>query len=68
MFQALARAVYSDCSTLICDDIFNDLDVKTASEIFANVFGRKGLLRQEGRTVILATHSGMMKRLNHWYL
>lgn len=40
------------------------MDAKTASAVMANVFGREGLMKQEGRTVILATHSGMLQFQN----
>lgn len=40
------------------DDVLSGLDPKTESAVFKEVFGRKGLLRKLGTTVILATHSG----------
>ena len=57
--QALARAIYSRKELVILDDILSGLDAATEEEVFASVLGRKGLLRQQGTTVILATNAGM---------
>lgn len=54
---ALARAVYSDCRVLICDDVISALDARTASSVFTAVFSSDGLLKKQGRTAVLATHS-----------
>lgn len=53
----LARAVYSKASVLLCDDVLSALDKTTAAHIFQEVFSSNGLLRKQGRTVVLATHA-----------
>lgn len=53
----LARAVYSKAALLLCDDVLSALDKTTAGYIFEELFGATGLLRKQGRTVVLATHS-----------
>lgn len=50
---SLARAIYSQASTLLLDDIFSALDTHTTTLVYERCF-RKGLLT--GRTVILVTH------------
>jgi ABC-type multidrug transport system fused ATPase/permease subunit len=50
---SLARAVYSQTSTLLLDDIFSALDTHTTAFVYDQCF-RRGLLA--GRTVILVTH------------
>ncbi|EPE31810.1 P-loop containing nucleoside triphosphate hydrolase [Glarea lozoyensis ATCC 20868] len=54
---ALARAIYARENLLVVDDILSGLDSSTESLVFARVFGPQGLLRRQGRTVILATHA-----------
>ncbi|TQS34482.1 hypothetical protein Golomagni_05130 [Golovinomyces magnicellulatus] len=54
---ALARAVYSRASILVLDDIISALDHTTALSIIVKLFGPEGLLKSQGRTVIMATHS-----------
>ena len=54
---AIARAVYSRRKILIMDDVFSALDGATADFIFTHVFSSKGLLKQQKRTAVLATHS-----------
>jgi ABC-type multidrug transport system fused ATPase/permease subunit len=49
---ALARALYSNATLLVLDDIFSALDSHVAKEIFHALTGELG----EGRTRILATH------------
>lgn len=44
---------------VVCDDILSALDPETAKAIFTNVFSSVGILKRQGRTAILATHSGM---------
>jgi ATP-binding cassette subfamily C (CFTR/MRP) protein 1 len=39
------------------DDIFSGLDAETEEHIFNKLFGRNGLFRQLGTTVLLATHA-----------
>jgi ABC-type uncharacterized transport system ATPase subunit len=40
------------------DDVFSGLDKVTEQAVFSRVFGRDGLLRKNGTTIILATHAG----------
>ncbi|CEJ81259.1 hypothetical protein VHEMI01398 [[Torrubiella] hemipterigena] len=54
---ALARAVYSRAPILILDDILSALDRRTARLVFTRLLGADGLLRQQKRTVVIATHS-----------
>ncbi|OJK01767.1 hypothetical protein ASPACDRAFT_25680 [Aspergillus aculeatus ATCC 16872] len=54
---ALARALYARKPLVILDDVFAGLDAKTEQHVFAALFGREGLLRQEGTTTVLATNS-----------
>ncbi|KUI69238.1 Multidrug resistance-associated protein 1 [Cytospora mali] len=58
---SVARAVYSRKKLAIFDDVLSGLDSVTEELVFTRVFGRSGLLRKIGATVILATHS--VKRL-----
>jgi ABC-type multidrug transport system fused ATPase/permease subunit len=50
---SLARAIYSQASTLLLDDVFAALDTHTTVWVYDQCF-RRGLLA--GRTVILVTH------------
>ncbi|KAF4466489.1 multidrug resistance-associated [Fusarium albosuccineum] len=54
---AIARAVYSRKPVAIFDDVFSGLDKLTEQAVFSRVFGRDGLLRKNGTTIILATHA-----------
>ncbi|WXC66418.1 hypothetical protein SNK03_012197 [Fusarium graminearum] len=54
---AIARAVYSRKPIAIFDDVFSGLDKVTEQIIFTQVFGKDGLLRKNGTTIILATHA-----------
>ncbi|KAG8669721.1 hypothetical protein FPOAC2_09062 [Fusarium poae] len=54
---AIARAVYSRKHIAIFDDVFSGLDKVTEQIIFTQVFGKDGLLRKNGTTIILATHA-----------
>jgi ABC-type multidrug transport system fused ATPase/permease subunit len=54
---SLARALYLQADLLILDDVFSGLDAKTEAHVFDQVFGREGLLRRRGSTVLLSTHS-----------
>ncbi|KAK2757241.1 hypothetical protein FQN54_004755 [Arachnomyces sp. PD_36] len=58
---ALARAVYSRKGVLILDDVFSGLDTTTENQIFHNLIGADGLLRETGTTILLASSS--VKRL-----
>lgn len=51
----MARGVYSPASVLILDDPFRVLDRETGDNIFNSLFKEDGFLKQEGRTVVLAT-------------
>ncbi|EEU44794.1 uncharacterized protein NECHADRAFT_96302 [Fusarium vanettenii 77-13-4] len=54
---AIARAVYSRKPVAMFDDVFSGLDKVTEQAVFSRVFGKDGLLRKNGTTVILATHA-----------
>ncbi|RSM15280.1 hypothetical protein CEP52_000842 [Fusarium oligoseptatum] len=54
---AIARAVYSRKPVAMFDDVFSGLDKVTEQAVFSRVFGRDGLLRKNGTTIILATHA-----------
>ncbi|CZT07287.1 related to multidrug resistance protein [Rhynchosporium agropyri] len=54
---SLARALYSRNSLLILDDIMSGLDPKMEQAIAEKVLSKNGLLRRDGTTAVLATHS-----------
>ncbi|EHL02078.1 putative Uncharacterized ABC transporter ATP-binding protein/permease [Glarea lozoyensis 74030] len=54
---ALARAIYSRRDVAIIDDMLSGLDRSTEELVWNNVFGPRGIFRQYGVTVILATHT-----------
>ncbi|KAF4337201.1 multidrug resistance [Fusarium beomiforme] len=55
---AIARALYvANTDLLIFDDVLSGLDARTTDHVFRHVFGRDGLLRRRGATVILCTHN-----------
>lgn len=54
---SLARALYSRAKLVIFDDVLAGLDSVTEDLVFKRIFGREGLLRGLGATVVLATHS-----------
>lgn len=56
--QSLARAAYSGKQVFLLDDCLAGLDNETANECFNALLGSDGLLRQSGKTVIMATHTG----------
>jgi ABC-type multidrug transport system fused ATPase/permease subunit len=62
---AIARAVYSRKPVAIFDDVFSGLDKVTEQIIFTRIFGKDGLLRKNGTTVILATHAGKLILICH---
>lgn len=64
--QALARSIYSRAPILILDDILSALDRSTAQLIFSRLFAPDGLLKRQGRTVVLATHAGIVILLLLW--
>ncbi|KAI1100526.1 ABC transporter [Jackrogersella minutella] len=51
---ALARAIYSRCGIVVLDGVTSALDAKTKWNIGQKLFGKHGLLRQLGATVLLA--------------
>lgn len=53
---ALARAIYSLCPIVVCDDVLRALDARTARHIFKAVFGVEGILKKQDRTAVFATH------------
>lgn len=63
--KALARAIYSKREVSIIDDILSGLDWVTEEAVWENVFGQRGLFRQQGVTVVLATHKGWSNRSNY---
>ncbi|KAF4949196.1 hypothetical protein FGADI_9053 [Fusarium gaditjirri] len=55
---SIARALYLvDADLLIFDDVLSGLDATTTDHVFRHVFGRDGMLRHRGATVILCTHN-----------
>lgn len=46
---------YSSAPLALIDDLLSFLDGATASSIFASLLGPGGLLRQQRRTIVLAT-------------
>lgn len=55
---ALARALYNGSDMMVLDDPFSGLDNVTQSEVFDNLFGAGGILKESEATVILVTHNG----------
>lgn len=53
---AIARALYARPQLALFDDILSALDARTSQHIITHVFGRQGLLRRHGVTVVLVTH------------
>ncbi|CCG83568.1 putative ABC multidrug transporter [Taphrina deformans PYCC 5710] len=54
---ALARAVYSQQSLMLLDDVFSGLDATTEAKIFSRLLGKNGLLKRMKVTVVLVTHA-----------
>lgn len=54
--QSIARTIYARNDLAIFDDVLAGLDATTEEHIFSQVFGREGLLRKLGTTVILVTN------------
>lgn len=42
---------------MLIDDVVSGLDWATRNRVWSRVFGPLGLFRQQGTTVILATHT-----------
>ena len=55
----MARALYANKKIAIFDDCLSGLDATTSQHVFREVFGKTGLLRRRGTTVLIATHAGM---------
>lgn len=53
---SIARAVYSELSIVVLDDIFSSLDRKTAVAILTRLLGENGIFRERKTTVVLATY------------
>ena len=51
--MAIARAIVSDPTLLVCDEPTGDLDRETAEEILGLI---QLLNREQGKTVIMVTH------------
>lgn len=60
---ALARALHSRARLLILDDILSAVDRQTIKTIVERVFGKEGLCRRLGISVLMTTHSS---RSNVW--
>ncbi|KAJ3568453.1 hypothetical protein NPX13_g6414 [Xylaria arbuscula] len=54
---ALTRALYLQTDLLVLDDVFSGLDADTGDQVFGRIFGRTGLLKNRGTSVVLCTHS-----------
>ncbi|KAJ5950082.1 hypothetical protein N7454_001666 [Penicillium verhagenii] len=57
MRVALSRALYSREPVLILDDVLTGLDRETEKLVLDAVFGARGIVKELGQTVILATNS-----------
>lgn len=53
---ALARAIYSSYPILVVDDVLSALDKRTAMHVFKSVFDTDGILKREGRAVVMVAH------------
>lgn len=51
--------MYARRELVVLDDILSALDSKTENFVVQRLFGKNGLLQDQGSTVILATHSSM---------
>ena len=58
ILKAIARAIYARQKLAVFDDVFSGLDAVTEERVFRRVFGKQGLLKQTGVSVLLATHGG----------
>ncbi|ATY62911.1 multidrug resistance-associated [Cordyceps militaris] len=54
---SLARAVFSREPVILLDDVFSGVDNANVAHISEKLFGSTGLLRRNGCTIILVTHS-----------
>ncbi|QPH11461.1 hypothetical protein C2857_003221 [Epichloe festucae Fl1] len=60
---AIARALYSNKPQAIFDDVTSALDGRTLSAVSDKVFGRNGILRSRGTSVVLSTHAVQLLQL-----
>ena len=60
--------MYSRKRLVLLDDIFGGLDHKTSGLVVQNLLGDRGLLRNPGQTVILATNRGKHQAKDNRYL
>ncbi|RLM01585.1 hypothetical protein CFD26_108938 [Aspergillus turcosus] len=58
--MAIARSVYAKASIVLVDDALSGLDRRTERQVFNQVFGKQGLMRQLDSTVVLGTHSNYL--------
>jgi ATP-binding cassette subfamily C (CFTR/MRP) protein 1 len=54
---ALARALYNRPGIFVLDDVLSALDKSTEDLVFDRLFGKTGLFRKMGSTVVLATQN-----------
>lgn len=54
--------MYARCPLTILDDVFSGLDPVTDARVAQSLFGPQGLMRQPGKTVVLASHSRELAR------
>ncbi|EMC91438.1 hypothetical protein BAUCODRAFT_39613 [Baudoinia panamericana UAMH 10762] len=54
---ALARALYARKALMLVDDALGGLDASTSRHVFDDCFGINGICRDQGMTVLLATHA-----------
>jgi len=64
LWQALARAVFSQAEIVVLDDPFSALDRKTADRIVSNLLGPSGTFKQLGTTVIVTGNAGKLTEEN----
>ncbi|OIW26905.1 putative multidrug resistance-associated protein [Coniochaeta ligniaria NRRL 30616] len=60
---AIARALFSNKTRAIFDDVTSALDGHTLSAVADKVFGRNGIIRSKGTSVVLATHAVQILQL-----
>ncbi len=45
---------------MVLDDVLSAIDARTEQLVVGRLFGKRGLVRRLGTTVILATHAGII--------
>lgn len=55
--------MYAKKDIAIFDDVTSALDARTLRAVSNRVFGKDGVLRSKGTTVVLATHAGETRLL-----